>query len=218
MTSAIAVQVLLAALYSRTRTGKGQRIDLNMLDAVSYFNFPDLFEERTFLEHTGPVRPRENLSLFPTADGWIVLGSVTRVQVESACRAAGHPEWIAKLSELHESRAIALFLSEQLEKLTVTAPSAHWLAAFRAHDVPVAPVLDIDAHLADDQVRHNDIYGVVDHPRFGPHRYARYPAFRMDEGTTPFPDLDEHGADLRAAANSGSRRVSSAVAPEDRVI
>ena len=36
----------------RDRTGKGAYIQLPMLDALAYFNFPDMFQHRTFENDT----------------------------------------------------------------------------------------------------------------------------------------------------------------------
>ena len=51
ITALMATQAVLAALYERERTGRGERIDLAMLDAAASVNFPDLFTNRVFLHH-----------------------------------------------------------------------------------------------------------------------------------------------------------------------
>src|SRR5581483_4490294 len=48
VTSALAAQAALAALVGRERTGTGERVEISMLDAVAYFNFPEVMEDRTY--------------------------------------------------------------------------------------------------------------------------------------------------------------------------
>jgi crotonobetainyl-CoA:carnitine CoA-transferase CaiB-like acyl-CoA transferase len=70
------------------------------------------------------------------------------------------------------------------------------MEVFDAHDVPAAPVLDLDGHLSHPQVTSNATYGILDHPRIGRHRFARYPArfaAAAEATTTPFPELDGGG-------------------------
>ena len=50
VTAAMAAQAGLVGLFERTKTGIGRRIDVAMLDVAAYWNFPDLFQDRTFLE------------------------------------------------------------------------------------------------------------------------------------------------------------------------
>lgn len=204
-TSTLAVQAVLAALFRRERTGRGGRVEVNMLDASAYFNFPDLFDARTILADAESVDPADHPgdhTLIRTADGWIVVAPSTRNQVERACRAAGHPEWVEELAGLTDFRQLAPALMSRIEGVTRAGPTAAWLAAFDAADVPAAPVLDLDAHLSDPQVAHNHTYGELDHPRLGPHRYARYPARFTGESdrptSHPFPELDEHGEEIRS--------------------
>jgi crotonobetainyl-CoA:carnitine CoA-transferase CaiB-like acyl-CoA transferase len=63
-----------------------------------------------------------------------------------------------------------------LESVTATAGVDHWLEAFRRQDVPAAPCLGIDEHLADDQVAHNRIYTITEQDGLGAVRAPRYPA------------------------------------------
>src|SRR5204863_6842507 len=59
-TSALAAQAALAALLERERTGVGRRVDVNMLDAVAYFDFPDILDARTVIADADPVDPEDN--------------------------------------------------------------------------------------------------------------------------------------------------------------
>ena len=208
-TANFAVQATLAALLRRQRTGEAGRVDVNMLDATAYFNFPDLLDGRTVIADTEPVDVEDNpgaRTLVPTKDGWIIVAPSTRAHVDRACEACGHPEWIEELKAMTEFRQLSPALMARIESVTVTGTTEEWAARFEAHDVPTAGVLDLDDHLADPQVLHNRTYGELDHPVLGGHRYARYPVRGLGENDTRrFPDLDEHGDEIRALLRSDPR-------------
>jgi crotonobetainyl-CoA:carnitine CoA-transferase CaiB-like acyl-CoA transferase len=111
----------------------------------------------------------------PTADGWVVVSAVKASQVQAVCELAGHPEWLGELLAGDLSKIAEGFYG-RLATVFPSEPSAHWLDALAALDVPAAEVLDLDGHLADPQVVHNGTYAIGSHPVVGEHRYARHPA------------------------------------------
>jgi crotonobetainyl-CoA:carnitine CoA-transferase CaiB-like acyl-CoA transferase len=207
ITSVFAAQAVLAALLQRDRTGQGQRVDVNMLDAAAYFNFPDMLAERTVIDHQEPIDPEDNPgtnTLIRASDGFLIVAPSSGAHVRRACEAVGHPEWVEELTTLKGFATLAPALMSRLESVTVTGTVEHWLRVFEAADVPVGPVLDIDAHLADSQVRHNDTYSKLDHAGLGSLRYPRFPlriahldgTHRAEWSTRPAPALGEHRRDV----------------------
>ena len=84
----MAVQTILASLLQRERTGRGERIELPMLDVATYFDFADLFTGRVFVDHQPDVAQNAQASAIRpirTADGWIVVAPVTARQIAAAC-------------------------------------------------------------------------------------------------------------------------------------
>ncbi|MGH8998215.1 MAG: CaiB/BaiF CoA transferase family protein [Acidimicrobiia bacterium] len=179
LTGAFAAQAILAALLERERTGRGRRIDVDMLAAGAYFNFPDMFATRTAVDDDEVPDPESNPganSVLPTRDGWILLAPTAGEHVKRSCEAAGHPEWVDELRSIRDTSALNPALMSRLASATVTGTTSHWVAAFEAADVPVAPALDLDGHLADPQVVSEGLYPQRDDPDLGPVRFARYPA------------------------------------------
>jgi crotonobetainyl-CoA:carnitine CoA-transferase CaiB-like acyl-CoA transferase len=179
ITATLAAQAIAAALYQRTCTGVGGVVELPMLDALAYFNFPDMLQNRTAL--TDPPASARNEQIeanrpVRTADGWIVISPVGGKQLKAALDAVGRPEAITELRAAGTQHELTRRLVEILSEACARQPTADWLATFDRFDVPVAPVLDIDAHLADPQVVHNQIYDVIHDPVLGDSRRARYPA------------------------------------------
>lgn len=178
VTGIFAAQAVVAALLKRERTGRGGRVDVDMLAVGAYFNFPDLFASRTAVDDHEPFDPEGepgSNSVLRTADGWIVVAPTGGEHVAGACRAVGHPEWIDELRSVRDTRQLNPLLMSRLDSVTATGPTAKWLAAFDAEDVPAAPVLDLDGHLADEHVVHSGLYATRHDPELGEIRHTRYP-------------------------------------------
>ncbi len=186
--ASMTAQALLAALYGRERTGRGERIDAAMLDAVSYFSFPTSLSHRTLLDHQPPGQDNPDrlpIRTIEASDGWLIVSPVSRDQIRGACAAVGHPEWADELIAAYPMSQLSHPLLDRLESVTRSAPTQQWLEAFAKHDVPAARCLSLDEHLDDPQVRHNQLYTVEPWPGLGPVRQVRYPA-----RYTSWPRLD----------------------------
>jgi crotonobetainyl-CoA:carnitine CoA-transferase CaiB-like acyl-CoA transferase len=175
----MACQAVLASLVGRDRRGRGLMIDVSMLDAIAYFNFPDTMVERTVINAPGPISVNRQVQAprpLRTSDGWVAVNPVGGKQLAATISAAGHPEWTDRLKAIADPVKIAETIFSLLESATKHRPTDFWLQAFAAVDVPVAPVLDIDGHLADPQISHNGTYTEINHERLGPIRAPLHPA------------------------------------------
>ena len=174
--SLFAVQGVLAALLERERTGKGQRVDVAMLDATSYFAFPDLFEDHTFVDYESTGGTMGHAAVVGrTKDGAIVLATGNGTQLRAALEVLGHPEWWEDLKRASGPEKRTMSMRTMFEPILQTATTDEWMARFRAADVPVAPILTAAQHLQDAQVVANELYSTYPHPQFGLTRAVRYP-------------------------------------------
>ena len=211
VTAMFAVQGVLAALLRRATTGRGELVEVSMLDSAAYFDFPDLFAQRTAVADVAPVDPEDNPgvhTLVPTGDGFIVVAPSQWSHVVAAADACGHPEWPGELSGLRGFGALAPALMQRIGGCTATGTTAEWLDRFTAADVPAAPVRDLDGHLDDPQVRHNGTYVELESDLLGRHRAPCHPARVGGErlvAVTPAPALDEHGPSVRDALEDNVR-------------
>jgi len=197
VTAVFAAQAILAALQGRHTTGTGSHIKLSMLDLMAYFNFPELFYHRTFVDDTASYRAPSS-PVMQTRDGYIVLSPVSGQQLGRTLEVIGHPEWKADFKAIKDPVEMAHQFFLRLQPELRKRGTAEWIAAFKAVDVPVGPVLDADAHLADPQVVHNALYGTLESP-VGPVRAVRYPALFDDQPLRPrggAPALGEHNREL----------------------
>lgn len=158
-----------SALYQRTHTGKGQLVDVAMIDAVTGFL------AQQFTEHmmTGRVHEQaQNLSvtrkptgnLFKTRDGWMVLAVMTDPQYQRLMKVLGceatlpdprfkdWPTRIANNTALHE------IVEAAMKKET----SATWAEKFAKADVPAGRVLSIPETVKLDHYDHRTILQTVE--------------------------------------------------------
>ncbi|MFN8026684.1 MAG: CoA transferase [Acidimicrobiia bacterium] len=182
ITASSAAQAVLAALFARAQRGPdgaGERIDLSMLDATAYFQFPELLTNRVFVDHQ-PEDARNGQALgirpVPTRDGWMVIAMVTGRQIRDTVELLGHPEWAKELRAIPDQGDMVRELFDRVERVTATMATGDLLAALREIGVPCAPCLTIDEHLADEQVAHNGLYRIEEWPGYGRVRVIRYPA------------------------------------------
>jgi crotonobetainyl-CoA:carnitine CoA-transferase CaiB-like acyl-CoA transferase len=184
VTALLATQAVLAALLHRNETGSGCDLDLAMLDAMAYFNFPELGQDRVFLPPAPSVDlPTPRSALLRARDGHVLVAPVTGRQISNALEAVGHPEWKRDLKAIDSPSALLDELLGRLETVTSSWTTAECETAFRQSGVPVIGVKTFDEHLADEQTVRNEIYSSSS-SAYGPVRRARYPV-RIDGEKPP---------------------------------
>mgnify|MGYP005812302123 CR=1 FL=1 len=159
MTGLYATIAVQAALAERARSGRGQHIDLALLDvqvaclanqAAGYLA-AGVVPRRMGNAHPSAV-PYQT---FPTADGDMILAIGNDGQFARFAHAAGHPEWAAdERYATHRGRSTnRALLIPLLRRTTVQRTTAEWIAALESAAVPCGPVNRIDEVFADSQVQ-----------------------------------------------------------------
>jgi crotonobetainyl-CoA:carnitine CoA-transferase CaiB-like acyl-CoA transferase len=145
---------VLAALFVRERTGRGQRVDTSLIGGQICAQA----SEYTAYLQTGTVAGRANrghplvpglYGIFRTADGWIAVVGVAGAARNVFFETIGRPELIERFPQLlywHEEKA-ALF--PLLDETFMTKPTAHWEAVLGPAGLRFAPVRDHAAVVAD---------------------------------------------------------------------
>jgi crotonobetainyl-CoA:carnitine CoA-transferase CaiB-like acyl-CoA transferase len=199
VTALTAAQAITAAIVARLRTGKGQHVRLAMLDAVVAFIWPESMPAYTFIGHEqATVRPPGTRDLvFQTADGYITAAANSDSEWAGLARTVGHPEWIEDPRFKHPADRIrnADVRLDLTAQIIHTKPTAEWLAAFDAAEVPCAPIQSRADLLTDPQVAANGLIVESEHPHAGPMRQPR-PAARFEATPADLrlfaPTLGEH--------------------------
>lgn len=159
LTGLYAANAIQAALHARARTGRGQSIDLALLDvgvaclanqAMNYLHSGQA-PQRMGNGHPNTVPYQD----FPTADGHMILATGNDGQYARFCAAAGHPEWasdprFARNADRLQHREALIPL---LRSATVQRTTAEWIALLEKASVPCGPINTIADVFADPQVR-----------------------------------------------------------------
>jgi crotonobetainyl-CoA:carnitine CoA-transferase CaiB-like acyl-CoA transferase len=158
-----------SALYQRTHTGKGQLVDVAMIDAVTGFL------AQQFTEHlmTGRVHEQaQNLSvtrkptgnLFKTSDGWMVLAVMTDPQYQRLMKQLGREETLPdpRFKDWPTRIANNTALHEIIEGAMKQKTSAEWGAIFAKNDIPAGRVLTIPETVKLDHYGHRTIMQTVE--------------------------------------------------------
>lgn len=165
-----AASAILAALHARRDTGRGQYIDLALLDAqISWLiNQGEAYlvtgENPGRLGNGHPhIVPYET---FPAEDGHFIIAVGNDSQFARLCAVLEKPEWpgdprFATNAARVKHRATLVPLIGQI---TITRPARAWIAAFEDAGVPCGPVNTLAQVFSDPQVLHRGMRITMPHP------------------------------------------------------
>ncbi len=157
-TGMFACSAILAALEVRHRTGKGQHIDMALLDVGMAL----LANQGIGYLNTGAVPQRQgntHPSLAPyqdfnTQDGKMLLAIGNDGQFSRFAQAAGQPQWASDV-RFATTKARNLNRAElipAMDAVTRTQTTAYWIKLFEDKAVPCGPINTLSESFADAQV------------------------------------------------------------------
>jgi crotonobetainyl-CoA:carnitine CoA-transferase CaiB-like acyl-CoA transferase len=165
--AALGAQAVLAALFARERTGRGQHVETSLLQAVlalqsgSVIDYPG---KPTFLRETPTYR------LYQAGDGrWFFLACGNQSFWAKLCQAIGRPDltddprfgsWLLR-GENRET------LMPILVETFATKTRDEWLETLMANDIPCAPVQTLQEFMRDPGVQHMGMTVQYEHPEVG---------------------------------------------------
>lgn len=194
ITAYTAFEGALAALFHRERTGEGQRVEVNMLDAITTIQMQELSvftvggkrQERSAEPHAH-VFIRAPYGAFATSDGYIVLAFPPLKRLGEVI---GEESFLDMDDEVDSwSRRDEIFARTR-EKLAGKS-SAEWLQLFAEADIWAGPVYGYADLVDDPQIVHNGSFVEYDHPTEG---RVKTPGFPIKFSKTP--SQVERGAPL----------------------
>jgi crotonobetainyl-CoA:carnitine CoA-transferase CaiB-like acyl-CoA transferase len=192
---------ILAALYERASTGRGKKVDSNLLSAaldlqIEPFNYhingAQLYERSpsglSSRFHQAPY------GVFETADGHVCISLPTMEQIAKALgdeSLAGY----TREDQFEKREEINAKIAEHLKR----EGTEHWYRMFDEAGVWYAPVNDYADIEDDPQLEANGSIVAFDHPKAGKVRLLAHPV-RYDEQTPPVrmvpPALGEHTEEI----------------------
>jgi crotonobetainyl-CoA:carnitine CoA-transferase CaiB-like acyl-CoA transferase len=191
-----------AALYARERSGRGQCVDVNLLDGLldlqAHFFAVVLNSDRDSVRSsTGISDPylAAPYGVYRTSDGYLAIAHTpmeklaTLLETPSLAAYVTLEERFSKRDEIYDL----------VQAVIQSRSTNEWLAILEPHDIWCAPVQNHRAIAAHPQVTHNDMIVRVDHPTAGPLRLTGIPIkFSETPGVVSCaaPLLGQHTAEI----------------------
>jgi crotonobetainyl-CoA:carnitine CoA-transferase CaiB-like acyl-CoA transferase len=203
LTGLYALNGILAALYHREKTGRGQFIDVSLLDT----QVAALSNAGQYYLTGGEVTPRMGnahptivpYETFAAADGWLILAVGNDRQFIDFCTVAKRPELasdprFAKNRDRVENRSA---LVPVVREIISSRPRRFWFEELEKAGVPCGPVNALDQVFADPQVKSRNM--VVEMNASRPLRLLasplRFSATPVSYRRAP-PSLGQHTDDI----------------------
>lgn len=173
VTGLYASNACLAALAYREQSGKGQHIDMSLLDvqvAALANQGANYLVSGNAPQRMGNAHPNiVPYQAFATADGHFILAVGNDDQFARLCQLLGRIEWTAEDAFQTNKQRVQkrAELVPLLEPLLRARTTAHWVAELEALGVPCGPINTIDQVFANEQVRAREMVIEVEHALAG---------------------------------------------------
>lgn len=206
MTGFYAAYGILGALFERSKTGKGRKVEVSMLEAMSHFNLDAFTHYYSANEIMGPFsRPSVSQSyVLECADGkWVALHMSSPEKFwQGLANAIERPDifkderFATRDGRIKNQDALIVILGAIFKGKT----RAEWCTRLENEDVPHAPMYDTSEALEDPQAKHLQLLISGQHPTMGEFKTVRSPVSYDDQRALeviPPPILGEHSEEVR---------------------
>ena len=218
VTAYTAFEGVLAALLHRERTGEGQLVQVNMLDAITTLQMQELSvftvggkpQARSAEPHAHSYI-RSPYGAFATADGYMIVAFPS---LRNFGQVIGEPSFLTMNDETDTWKFRDEIFARTRERLKLKT-TAEWLALFRAADVWAGPVYGYADLVEDPQIKHNGTFVEYDHPTEG---HVKTPGFPIKFSKTPSrvergaPLTGEHSRDVLREAGYDAAEIERLLA------
>jgi len=182
---------VLAALYHRKRTGKGQYIEMAQLETVISIAGEAIMEYTINGNVLGTLGNR-----YPTMcphsnyrckdnDTWVSIGIKTEEEWKGFCEAIGNPAWTSdgKFADKYSRIKNVEELDRLINEWTVNYTHYEVTEMLQKHGVAAAPCLDTEGRFFDPHLQDRQTYLEVEHPATGVDFIANS-AWRLSDNPT----------------------------------
>lgn len=196
---------ILLALMDREKTGKGQRIEISLLETALSWMSP--FAARYSMAGELPQRWGSGFfafapyKVFESSDGYVFMGVSTDNFWEAFCKEFELNDLFAREDfadiegRIGKRDEINTLVQDALKQYT----SDKILEKLRKAGVPCSPVYNIGETLDDPHIKERDILKTFDHPVYGTVTFVCNPIIRsgkVPDMHFPCPDLGEHTLEI----------------------
>ena len=219
--ASVGVGAIVAALFHRSRTGQGQRVDVPMFETMAQMVLGDHMGGRAFEPPLGPAGYKRSLSPervpYRTKDGYICVLAYNDKQWRGFFAAIGRPELPdadPRFADMASRTVHIDALYALLAGILSTRPSAEWLEILDAADIPVVPIHTLDSLIDDPHLAATGFLRTVEHPSEGSIRSIGVPVTFSESPSTPgrpAPRLGEHSLEVLREAGYTAEQVARLV-------
>ncbi|MCA1855569.1 CoA transferase [Massilia oculi] len=212
ITGMYAAYGILGALFGRQQSGKGARVEVNMLEASIAFS-PEGFAQYTRLGVVPAPQTRVAISqshAFACADGRLVAVHLSSVEKfwQAFVAVIERPDLLEDARFLDPQLRTRNYaaLNDEVARSFRTRTRAQWCERLGASDVPFAPVNTVPEVMEDPQVVQAGTFYRSAHPEQGEMTAIHRPVVidgARGPTTRPAPTLGEHDAAIRAEFGLG---------------
>ena len=158
-----AAQAIFIALLERSKSGKGQWVQTSLLQAQAFML--DFQAARYLMNGDVPQQAGNNhptsipTGVFKTRDGFINLAVAGELIWKRLAETLEKPEWCDdERFAINESRSRNRdLLNAEIEKITKTQTSTHWVTKLNEAGVPAGDINDIGQVFESPQIQHLDL-------------------------------------------------------------
>ena len=199
-----------AALHQRNATGRGQHLDVSMLEGMLSLT---LMEMQAAQFETPPPPARPVFGPVETGDGFISIAVASERTFQGLAEVAGRRDWIRdpRFEKYLDRRANWGTLMDEFEVWSKARSSGDCLQALARQSVPSAEYRTVKDTMDDPQLAHRNAFGEV--ADAGGTFKALNPPFRMSGSDTKVgpkaPCLGEHTESVLAAAGFSDAEIAA---------
>ena len=207
-----------AALVHRERTGKGQMVEVPMLETITAFNSIEMLGGHAFDPPIGPAGYKRMKERRPvrTKDGWLTMLPYSGENWCIFFEAVGHPECIEQFA-VRDAVARAKNIDQiynKMAEIAITRTTAEWEELLLRIDVPHAAFAKITEIAEQPHLKAVGMIATLDHPSEGKIRQAR-PSARFSDTPAEIrrmpPRLGEHSRAILREAGFTEQDVASMI-------
>ncbi len=212
------VSAVLAALYEREKSGKGQSVEVPMYETLVSFVMVEHLYGETFLPAIETAGYKRLLNTerrpYPSKDGFFALLPYTDGHWKEFCGLVGRPDILAdpRFKSLASRLENIEIVYGTLATICATRSNAEWNALLGPSNVPHGPVNTLEDLLHEPQLEATGFWKELDHPSEGkirtpdiPPRFSRTkPEIRRHQ-----PKLGEHSVEVLREAGFPQDRIDA---------
>ena len=215
MTGVYGFTAVCTALMRRAKTGKGDRLDVNLMQTAAAFQASKIME---FVDEGGNPPPLYTPSgIFQTSDGYMLVSAMRDAHFIALCGVIGRPD-LGKSPpyiDIPSRNENAKSLVAELKTEFLKQPTEYWTGRLLDAGVMAEKVNNYGDWLDDEHAKAVNAYEWVDHPDFGRLPVANIPGFKPLRDTrdrAKAPDPGQHSREILSSFDLSEDAVEKLIA------